>query len=280
MSLSKFLPDDFQSDQAIAVLAGRGNYPKIMVERIREKGVPVRMIAMEGETADELFESFPKDDRRRIKVGQVGKLLKYLLELDCKYNVMVGQIKPGRLFNGIHPDIKAFRILNSLKERNAETIYGAVVAEMEAIGVKTLDARVFIDDQLATKGAMTGGKLRVSEDTLQHGIKIANEIARLDIGQGVIVKRGTVLCVEEFDGTDSMLKRSARFDYKDKLFVKTVKPNQNFSIDVPVFGTTTIHSMIEGGVKIAALAANKTIMLDKQRVLELAEKEKVQIIGF
>lgn len=247
---------------------------------MRELNVPARLIAMEGETSDELYSQFPEEHRRRIKVGQVGRLLKYLSELGCRYNVMVGQIRPGKLFRGIQPDIKALKILNGLKERNAETIYGAIAAEMEAIGVRTLDARVFIDDQLATLGVMTGGKLKVTQDTLQHGIRMANEIARLNIGQGVIVKRGTVLCVEEFDGTDSMLKRASRFDYDEKLFVKTVKPNQNFAIDVPVFGKTTIQSMIEGDVKIAALAAGKTIILDRMEVIEQAKEAKIQLIGF
>ena len=280
MSLSAFLPEDYQPNEPITVVAGRGDYPKMMVDHMAALGVSTRFIAMDGEASEELFERFPKEHRRRVKVGQVSKFLKSLKELESRYCVLVGQIRPGKLFKGLHPDVKALRILNSLKERNAETIYGAITAEMRAIGVEALDGRVFIDDQLASLGVMTGGKKRVSDDTLQHGIRIANEIARLDIGQGVVVKRGTTLCIEEYDGTDSMLKRAVRFDYGDKLFVKTVKPNQNYAIDVPVFGENTINSMIEGGVTVAALAAGKTIMVNKERVIEHAKKAGIQLLGF
>ncbi len=278
--ISEFLPPEYDADAPVAVLAGRGFYPKLMVDRIRKAGVPVRLISFVGETSDELIDQFDSAHHQKIKVGQVGKLLKTLQDMGCRYNVMVGQIKPSRLFGGIHPDLKAFRILQQLKVRNAETIYGAVVKEMEQIGVQTLDARAFIDDQLASPGLMTSGKWKLDDSTLEHGIRIANEIARLDIGQGIVVKNGTVLCVEEFNGTDEMLKRAANYKTSEKLFVKTVKPNQNYAIDVPVFGEKTIRSMVEGGIRHAALAVGKTIILDKKNVLELARKEKINLFGF
>lgn len=280
MSLSRFLPSGYQPSDTIVILAGRGDYPKLMSDRMRSARISFGLIGFEGETSEELYYSFPEQNRHMIKVGQVSKTLKALQAQKARYAVMVGQIRPGRLFKGLHPDLKAISILGRLKERNAETIYGALVAEMNAIGVDVLDGRVFIDDQLASPGVMTGGKSKVESTTLEHGIRIANEIARLDIGQGVIVKQGTVLCIEEFDGTDSMLKRASKFDTKNKLFVKTVKPNQNFAIDIPVFGETTIQSMIEGGVSAAALSAGQTIMLHKERVIEAAIKAKIQLIGF
>lgn len=280
MSISKFLPEQFDPTKTIAVLAGRGDYPDVMVNRIRANGLNVRLIALEGETPDTLFEQFEPNHRTKIKVGQVGKMLKWLKSFDCSYSIMVGQVRPGRLFNGLHPDIKALQILKRLKERNAETIYSAVVDEMSHIGVETLDARSFIDDQMASPGLMTSGKNRIPDWILEHGIRIANEIARLDIGQGVVVKEGTVLCVEEFNGTDEMLRRAASYNTGEKLFVKTVKPNQNYAIDVPVFGETTLKSMKVGGISNAALAVDKTIILHKQEVIDHANREKIQIAGF
>jgi len=251
-----------------------------MVDRMREAGIEVKLIAFTGETESSLIQQFSKADRREIKVGQINRMLRALQDMGCRYQVMVGQIRPSRLFRGIHPDVKAFRILKSLKVRNAETIYGAIINEIEQIGVQTLDARVFIEDQLASEGMMTRGKWKPEDATLEHGIRIANEIARLDIGQGVVVKKGTVLCVEEFYGTDAMLKRAADYRTRDKLFVKTVKPNQNYAIDVPVFGERTLESMRHGGIQFAALAADKTILIQKERVLQLAEKWNIQIRGF
>ena len=280
MSLSKFLPPDYKPTDTIIVLAGRGDYPKLMVDRMQRAGVSMALIAFEGETSDELFHRIPEPTRRRVKIGQLNKTLNAMQELGGRYAVMVGQIRPGRLFKGLHPDLKAIKILGSLKQRNAETIYGALVQEINNIGIDVLDARIFIDDQLADEGLMTGGKLKVDPSIVEHGIHIANEIARLDIGQGVVVKQGTVLCVEEFDGTDSMLKRANKFDTDGKVFVKTVKPNQNFTIDIPVFGETTLESMKEGGVSVAALSAGQTIILHKDRVIARAKKEKIQLLGF
>lgn len=280
MSLSRFLPTDFDPALPVGILAGRGFYPALMVERMRRHGIPLRLVALDGETSPELIESFPREHRTLIKVGQLGRMLRAMESMECRYAIMVGQVRPGRLFKGLHPDFKAFRILRSLKQRNAETIYGAVIAEMESIGVHTLDARSFIDDQLAEPGIMTGGKVRIDPHTLDHGIFIATEVARLDIGQGVVVKRGTVLCTEDFDGTDAMLQRAGKYATRGKLLIKTVKPRQDYRIDVPVFGETTLRHMKEAKVEFAALAADRTILINKPAVIELARKLRIQLIGF
>jgi len=151
---SKFLPDDFNS-QPIGLIAGKGLYPILMAERILAAGIPLRLISFLGETEQSLIDSTSNNDHLQVKVGQLGKLLKSLKKLGCKYAVMAGQISPKRLFHGLHPDLKALAILNRLKIKNAETIFGAIATEIEAIDIKMLDARCFLDDQLASKGLMT-----------------------------------------------------------------------------------------------------------------------------
>ena len=127
---------------------------------------------------------------------------------------------------------------------------------------------------------MTGGRMRASEFYLNHGITIAKEIARLDVGQGVVVRNGVVLAAEAFEGTDHMLKRAGEFGGKNAIFVKTVKDKQDYRFDVPVFGLRTVETMIESGIKTAALEAGKVIVLDKLRVIEEAKRNKIQIIGY
>ena len=177
------------------------------------------------------------------------------------------------------PDLKAAAILFSLKRRNAETIFGAIAAEIEKLGVTLLDARAFIDDQLATAGAMTG-KLGIEDEYVQHGIHIAREMARLDIGQGCVVRKGTVLAVEAFEGTDDMLRRAGTFKTDETLFVKTVKLRQDFRFDVPVFGQRTLETMHEAGLGAAALEAGKVIVLDKPAVLQQAKAWRIALHGF
>jgi DUF1009 family protein len=278
-TLSAFLPQDF-SGEPIALLAGKGRYPELSTETIRALGLPLRLIAFEGETADGLWNAFAPSDRARIKVGQLGKMLKHLRKLDCRYALMAGQITPRRLFRGLHPDFKALAILKSLDERNAETIFGAIAGEMESIGIHLLDARCFLDDHLATIGPMTAGKRLPEQRFIDHGIRIAKHVADADIGQGVVVRKGTVLTVEAFEGTDPMLQRAGGFKTDDKIFVKTVKRNQDYRFDVPVLGLRTLEQMSAAQIHTAVVAAGSTLLLDKPEVLRFARKRKIELLGF
>ena len=277
--VSKFLPDNFDS-QPIGLIAGKGLYPILMAERIRAAGIPLRLISFLGETEQNLINSTPDSDHLQLKVGQLGKLLKSLSYLGCKYAVMAGQITPKRLFNGLQPDLKTLAILNNLKIKNAETIFGAIAAEIEASGVEMLDARSLLDDQLASEGLMTPGKIKVSKEFIKHGIKIAKGITELDIGQGAVVRKGTVLAVEAYEGTDPMLKRAGNFKTDGLIFVKTVKRKQNYRFDVPVFGERTLEVMLESGIHTAALEVDRVIMLDKMNLLKRAAKLKIELIGY
>ncbi|MEM8550622.1 MAG: UDP-2,3-diacylglucosamine diphosphatase LpxI [Verrucomicrobiota bacterium] len=275
-----FLPQDYDPQQPLAIIAGKARYPTLLAEKARGAGVPLRLIAFYGETEPDFIDSFPNAEREIIKVGQVGHMLSALKKLRARYAVMAGQITPRRLFKGLHPDLKAVAILSSLKERNAESIFGALAKEIEKIGVQQLDARVFLADQLAESGNMTGGKSKLAPETLEHGISIAKEVARLDIGQGVVVSRGTVLAVEAFEGTDAMLDRAGTFEARDPLFVKTVKPSQDYRFDVPVFGLKTLQAMQAAGIRHAALEAANTIILDKTHVLAEAKERKIELWGY
>lgn len=279
-ALSAYLPPDFDPRRPIALIAGRGRYPAITADAIRRAGVPLRLIALEDETSAELIASFPDSERVQINVGQLGRMLAALQDFGAGYALMAGQVKPKKLFHGLTPDLKAAQILFRLKRRNAETIFGAIAAEIEAIGLRLLDARAFIDDQLAHAGPMAGKKLPVDREYLDHGIHVAREIARLDIGQGCVVRKGTVLAVEAFEGTDEMLRRAGQFKTDETLFVKTVKAQQDFRFDVPVFGLRTLETMRDAGISAAALEAGKVIVLEKESVLAQAKAWGLSLYGF
>ena len=276
---SAYLPAPFDAKRPIALLAGRGDYPSLTAAAIRRAGVPLRLIAMDDETEPGLIASFPAAERITLNVGQIGKMLEALKNFGAGYALMAGQVKPKKLFHGLTPDLKAAAILFSLKRRNAETIFGAIATEIEKLGVTLLDARAFLDDHLATPGAMTG-KLTLDDEYVQHGIQIAREIARLDIGQGCVVRKGTVLAVEAFEGTDDMLRRAGTFKTDETLFVKTVKPRQDFRFDVPVFGPRTLATMHDAGLTAAALEAGKVIILDKPAVLQQAKSWGITLHGY
>jgi DUF1009 family protein len=279
-SPSAFLPAGFDLQRPVALIAGQGLYPVLVAQAIRRAGVPLRLIAFDGETSPELVASFPEAERRVLLVGQLGKMLKALDEFGAGYAYMAGQITPRRLFKGLHPDLKATKILLSLKRRNAETIFGAIAGEISALGVTLLDARSFLDDHLATPGLMAGRSFPIEQEYLDHGIHIARECARLDIGQGCVVRKGTVLAVEAFEGTDEMLRRAGALKSDGALFVKTVKARQDYRFDVACFGQRTLETMREAGLTAAALESGRVILLDRPAVLAQARIWGISLLGF
>lgn len=279
-TVSRFLPDSFDPTQPVAVIAGQRDYPVLCVEAIRDAGVPVRLIALQGETRGELIDSFPREECEVIKVGQIGKMLKALKKLNARYALFVGQVSPGKLFRELTPDIKAVTLLASLRERNAHTIFGAITSEITSIGVDMLDARAFLDRHLSGSGLMTQGRLRAKREHIAYGVRMAKEIARLDIGQGVVVRKGTVLAVEAFEGTDDMLARANKYKTDQLVFVKCAKHQQNPYFDWPVFGEKTLESMQASGIATAALEADKVVMLHKQDLLDKAHAMGIELLGF
>ena len=277
--MSRFLPNNFDASLPLALIAGQGQYPVLLAERVRKAKIPLRLIELGGETSPELVSSFPEVERVAVKVGQVGKLLKELKKMKAGYAVMAGQVTPGKLFKGLQPDLKAIRMLTSLERKNAETIFGAIGDEIEKVGVHLLDARTFMDQDLAEEGLMVKGKEKIEPKHLNHGIEIARENARLDVGQGVVVSRGTVLAVEAFEGTNAMLERAGKFGAKNCLFVKLGKPKQNTRFDVPVFGLQTLQAMKEAGIGNAALESGSVLLMDKDELLKQAEKLSIGLTG-
>ena len=278
--LSAFLPLPFDARNPLVLIAGQGVYPVMVADAVRAAGITLRLVAFEEETRPDLIATFKKQEHVVLKVGQLGHMLDALRDFSAGYALMAGQITPRRLFKGLHPDLKATRILLSLKRRNAETIFGAIAREIEALGVTLLDARSFLDAHLATPGCMTGKKFPIESDYVDHGVQIARECARLDIGQGCVVRKGTVLAVEAFEGTDEMLRRAGGFKTDEALFVKTVKARQDWRFDVPCFGQRTLETMREAHLSAAALEAGKVLILDKPAVLQQARAWGIQLLGF
>lgn len=278
--ISKFLPTDFDKSAKIAILAGKGAYPSLLKDRLDAAGIPNALMAFEGETAPELWERFDDSQRACANVGQLGHLLKNLKKVGARYAIMAGQITPKKLFKGMKPDLKAILVLATLKRKNAETIFGAIADQLQKIGVDMLDARAFLDDSLAPKGFFCGANMKnILPEHIEHAMHIARECARLDIGQGCVVSRGTVLAVEAFEGTDAMLERAATFGAKDCIFAKTVKPNQDYRFDVPVIGERTMRKLAAADIKNVVVEADKVIVLEKDKVKKLAEENGIKILG-
>ena len=192
---------------------------------------------------------------------------------------MAGQIAPKNLFD-LRPDWKALLLLAKLKQRNAETIFTAIAAELSKIGVDLMPATSFLENYLAFSGLIAGPKLsRREENDVELGWKIAKEIARLDIGQTIIVKNGTVLAVEGFDGTNDTILRGGKLARKGAIMIKVAKPNQDMRFDVPVVGLETIRVANEARIRVIAVEAVRTLLLEKEAIIETANRSSISVFA-
>lgn len=191
---------------------------------------------------------------------------------------MMGQISPRNLFD-LRPDLRILMMLARVKERNAETLFGAIADELAKDGITVLSATTFLEDLLPPVGSVCGPafKKRQLEDAA-FGFKIAKETSAMDIGQSVVVRHGTVLAVEAFEGTNACIRRGGELGHrKDVMLVKVSKPNQDFRFDVPVIGPQTIEKCVEAGVSSIAIEAGRTLVLEKDKVAELCDKHRVGV---
>jgi DUF1009 family protein len=260
------------------LIAGSGDYPRLVIEGARKSGVSkIAMASFEGETLPELTSMV--DQVFPMKVGQLGKLLDAAKKSGAHRALMAGQIAPSHLFN-LRPDFKALVLLAKLKERNAETLFGAIGMELSKLGVELISATTFLDEHIAAPGPIAGPGLKARQlDDLDFGFRIAKETSRLDIGQTVVVKNGTVLAVEAFEGTNEAIRRGGQLGRGGATLVKVSKPNQDMRFDVPVIGTKTLQVASESGIRIIGVEAGATLLLDRPKVCAMAESLSITIYG-
>jgi DUF1009 family protein len=262
----------------LGIIAGNGRYPFLMAEAARKHGVKKLVIAgFSGETAPEMEPL--ADEFTWLRVGQLGALCRFFQDRQVGQAVMVGQIAPKNLFD-LRPDLKAVVLLAKLKERNAESIFGAIAGELKKAGVELLPATTFLEDDLPAPGPIAGPALsRQERADVELGFRVAKEISRMDIGQSVVVKKGTVVAVEAFEGTDAAMERGGRLGKGGVVLVKVSKPNQDFRFDVPVIGTRTLERAREAGVRVVACEARRTLLLDRGPVVDLAERWGISLFA-
>lgn len=271
-------PGRNMAQRTIGIIAGNGVYPETFVAAARkhEPGVRLVVVAFENETKPELANIV--DAIGWYRVGQLSKLIKFFKKEGVNEAVMVGQISPKNLFD-LRPDLRILLMLARVKERNAETLFGAIGDEMAKDGITLLPATTFLEDHLPGPGHVCGPafKKRQLVDAA-FGFRIAKETSRLDIGQTVVVRNGTVLAVEAFEGTNNCIARGGELGRgKDVMLVKVSKPNQDMRFDVPVVGPHTIEACAKAGVGGIAIEANMTLLLEKDKVAELCAKHGIGI---
>jgi len=214
-----------------------------------------------------------------MRVGQLNRLLRFFRTQHIHHAIMAGQIAPKNLFD-LRPDWKALMLLGKLRQRNAESIFAAIADELANVDVHLLAATTFLEDSLASSGLIAGPKLsRQEQDDVDLGCQVAKEIARLDVGQTVIVKNGTVVAVEALEGTNDALRRGGALAREGAIMVKVTKPKQDMRFDVPVIGVETIRIAAEARLRVIAVEAGKTLLLERDAIVDLANRSGISIVA-
>lgn len=267
-----------KTPDALGIIAGSGAYPLLVADAARKAGVKrIVAAAFAGETDEKLEHQV--DEIHWMRVGQLGKLLSCFRDAEVRHALMAGQIAPKNLFD-LRPDWKALLLLTRLKRRNAETIFGAIADELEKVDVRLLPATSFLEEYVAPPGVIAGRTpTRREDDDITFGFEIAKEMSRLDIGQTVVVKDGTVLAVEAFEGTNEAMKRGGALGRKGAVMVKVAKPNQDLRFDVPVIGVETLRIAAEANVRVIAIEAGQTLLLEKDDLISFATRANVSVVG-
>jgi DUF1009 family protein len=267
-----------QTPDVLGIIAGNGVYPRLLAESARKAGVKKIVAAAFTDETDPVLAQHV-DLVEWVRVGQLSRLLKFFREQDIHHAIMAGQIAPENLFD-LRPDWKALLVLAKLKQRNAESIFAAIADELAKVDVDLLPATTFLEDSLAPTGLIGGSKLsRREREDVDFGWKIAKEIAGLDIGQTVILKNGTVLAVEAFEGTNDAIKRGGALARKGAVMIKVPKPNQDMRFDVPVIGVETVRVAAEVGLRVIAVEAGRTLLLERDAIIDLANRSNISIVA-
>jgi DUF1009 family protein len=263
---------------ALGIIAGDGVYPRLLANAARKAGVKkIVAAAFTSETDPALTQHV--DLVEWMRVGQLNRLLKFFRDQDVHHAIMAGQVAPKNLFD-LHPDWRALLLLGKLKERNAESIFAAIAGELSKVDVDLLPATTFLEASLAPAGLIAGPKLsRREQEDVDLGWKLAKEIARLDIGQTVIVKNGTIVAVEALEGTNDAIKRGGALARKGAVMIKVAKPNQDMRFDVPVIGVETIRVAAEAKLRVIAIEVGKTLLLERDAIVDFAGRAGISIVA-
>src|SRR6266446_5973229 len=242
----------------LGIIAGNRSLPLLFARQARAMGIKrLVAIAFENETDPALANLV--DEIVWLKVGQLSKMISAFTDRQVKHCVMAGQIAPKNLYD-LRPDLRAMALLFRLKEKNAHTIFGAIADELKKDGVELIEATPWLQPLMPAMGFELGPKLSAEQQSdVAFGYRIAKEIARLEIGQTAVVKNGTVLAVEGFEGTDRCLTRGGELAGKEghAVAVKVAKEKHDMRFDIPCIGSRTLEICASTGVSVLALEAGK-----------------------
>jgi len=264
--------------KSLGIIAGNRSLPLLLAKQARAAGVNrIVAVAFEGETNPEM--SALVDSIAWLKVGQLSKMIDTFKKQGITQCVMAGQIAPKNLFD-LRPDFRAMAMMFRLKEKNAHSIFGAIADELKKDGIELVEAAPWLKPLMPQDGFHWGNKLTAEQKVdIAFGFRIAKEMSRLEIGQTVVVRNGTVLAVEAFEGTDRCLQRGGELagSKGGAVAVKVAKENHDMRFDIPCIGMQTVEICARSQVSVLAFEAGKTLLLEQEEIQNSLKKYAISL---
>lgn len=262
------------------LIAGNGKFPFLVLDAARSQGVEMVVAAIKEEAFPEI------NDRAQIvhwlSLGQLGKLIRTFKQEGVTHAIMAGQVKHKQIFSSILPDLTMLKLLTNLRTRNTDALIGGVAKILADEGIKLVDSTIFLKPLLPEPGILSERSPDEEESKdIAYGRKIAREIARMDLGQTLVVRGQACVAIEAMEGTDAVIQRAATLVGGQRTtVVKVSKPNQDMRFDVPVVGLPTLELMASVNASALAIDAHKTLLIDRRQIVEYANRHSISLAAF
>lgn len=265
--------------ERLGLIAGNGRFPLLFAQQAKNQGKNLVAVCIRQDTSGSINKLVDKS--YWINVGELKKLIDIFKKEKIDKVVMAGQISPYLLFkmrSKFDDELKS--LLKSIKDKRADSIFNAVAQKLSSSGIELIDSTLFLKDLMPNQGVLTKREPTNQEkEDIRLGFKTAKHLGSIDIGQTVVVKDGAILAVEAFEGTDAAILRGAILGGSGVVVAKASKPTQDMRFDVPLVGLRTINRIIKVKAACLAIEANKTLILDKQECINLANKRNISIVA-
>lgn len=260
------------------LIAGNGQFPFLVLEGARKAGAQMAVAAIKEET-DPRIEQLA-DSLTWVGIGQLGKMIRFFQREGVTEAIMAGQVKHVQIFSSALPDLRMLAMLWKLPRRNTDALIGGVANELAKEGIKLIDSTFFVPEHLPQVGTLTRRAPDERErGDIEYGLSVAQEIARLDLGQTVVIRNRACVAIEAMEGTDATIARAGSLVKGKLTVVKVAKPNQDMRFDVPVVGLPTIATMTAAGATCLCVTAGKTLLFDRAAMLRQADEKRLAIVA-
>ncbi|MGA2046340.1 MAG: UDP-2,3-diacylglucosamine diphosphatase LpxI [Terracidiphilus sp.] len=278
----------------LGLIAGNGRFPFLLLDAARAQGFSVTVAAIREETDPEINHRAACDERITVywlSLGELSRLIEVFHKEGVRAAVMAGQVKHKQIFSSIRPDWRLAKLILNLRTRNTDMLLGAVAKVLGDEGIELISSTAFLEPLLAGEGVLTArGPDEEERKNIEYGLGVARAVSGFDIGQTVVVAAQACVAVEAMEGTDAAIERAgalmATLDEGDAstlerrlTVVKVAKPKQDMRFDVPVIGMRTVETMIKAGASCLSVEAGRTLLFDREALLERASAAGIAIVG-